>query len=218
MRKAVTRLQLIAAFSGMCAVSLACAADPAEISKAHITAGTVGYRTVEEALKKAGLLKYLTPENDQVRSKAVDNTQALIEELGEHYAGTWIEYDEHNSAHQMVAVAADGIHSKTLQDDPTIGVLRVRYSLKEMMAVHERLLYEYVVDSSAPVRLTFASVALQKNMIAVHVNPGDVDKARGMLAKAGFDMDMFYFQEARAPVPLAGPVHREEPSSLDGKR
>ncbi|MDR2334254.1 MAG: hypothetical protein LBE61_12310 [Burkholderiaceae bacterium] len=153
-----------------------------------------------------------------MRSKAVDNTQALIEELGEHYAGAWIEYDEHNSAHQMVAVAADGIHSKTLQDDPTIGVLRVRYSLKEMMAVHERLLYEYVVDSSAPVRLTFASVALQKNMIAVHVNPGDVDKARGMLTRAGFDMDMFYFQEVRAPVPLAGPVHREEPSSLDGKR
>ncbi|QNP50288.1 hypothetical protein [Diaphorobacter aerolatus] len=41
-----------------------------------------------------------------------------------------------------------------------------------------------------------------KNLVAVRVNTGDIDKVSSALRKAGYNMDMMYFEEASRPVPV----------------
>lgn len=161
-----------------------------------------GFQTIEEALSHADLQKYVSPANDQVIFRAANNTKALEAELGSYFAGTWIDYDEENVAHQFVATTSVGVSSKTLRENPDILVVNVKYGLKVMEAAYKRILFEFIVNKSAPVVITSATIDVQKNMIAVRVNTAtEIDKARSELAKAGFDMDMLYFEVGRAPRP-----------------
>ena len=74
-----------------------------------VMAGELGeqpvvHKTMKEALIAADLLKFETLENQEFIRNMAENQENLSKEIGEAYAGTWIEYDEKNVAHQIIAV------------------------------------------------------------------------------------------------------------------
>ena len=180
----------------------AVAADPSIISPSQITAGTPGFRTIEEAMEKAGLTKYLSPHNASVSAQASQNVEAIEAELGDFYAGTWIEFDEKYAARQVVAISSTTAESKTIRENPNIAVRYVKYSVKELMPVYEAILFQYIVDESSPLRITSGNVDFKENKVVVRHDGGDVDKIKSELERAGFDLDMLYFVEAKRPMAM----------------
>ncbi|QNN56618.1 hypothetical protein H9K76_19140 [Diaphorobacter ruginosibacter] len=204
----------IAVAAGMAISFIGYAADN-DYRPEEATAGKPGFRTIDEAIDKVGIRKYLTPENAQVTSNAADNTERIISDLGEYYAGTWIAYDDKNAAYQVVATTSTKFSSKAIQDDKNIKVIVVKYSHKQLMDVYEDLLFKYITNSSAPFEITSASLDYQNNALVVRVNPGEIEKVSNALKELGYDMGMLYFIEARKPVPVAT-IYHGQPILLKG--
>lgn len=179
------------------------------------TANTYGFRNIDEAIEKSGVEKYLTPENSRITSNAVENIDKIISELGDYYAGTWINYDDKNAAYQAVAVASTKFSSETIQSDKNIQVILVKYSHKQLMDVYEELLFKYIANPSAVFEITSASLDYKNNALAVRVNPGEIEKVSKALRELGYDMGMLYFEEARRPVPVAT-IYHGQPILLKG--
>ena len=151
-------------------------------------------------MEKAGLTKYLSPHNDSVSAQISQNAEAIEAELGDFYAGTWIEYEEKYAARQVVAISSTTAESRTLRENPNIEVRYVKYSVKELTPVYEAILFQYIVDESSPLRITSGNVDFKENKVVVRHDGGDVDKIKSELERAGFDLDMLYFEEAKRPM------------------
>ncbi|QNP50287.1 hypothetical protein [Diaphorobacter aerolatus] len=121
------------------------AADAGTRGLPDITPSTSGSRTLQEAMDKAGITKYLTPENGIVTDRLTQTTESIIKELGEYYAGTWLEYDENHKAYQVVATTNPITNSRTLQNNPEIIVVLVKYSKKQLRDLYHDLFYTFII-------------------------------------------------------------------------
>lgn len=160
----------------------------------HASGATVdqpGYRSSEDALKNTGFDKRITEKNNAVALKTSSVQDTLKIETGPFFAGTWIEYDEKNVAHQVVAVTSSMIKSKTASANPSIKYVYVKYSLDQLEKISNNLLDEFMVNPNTPIKVTSTNIDLKNNKISVRVeSESNIPPLEKLLSSRGYDMNM----------------------------
>lgn len=159
-----------------------------EASTSEATRAMPGFRSIEEAIGRAEISKRLTPENEAVVQAAANNQEQLEKQFGKAFAGTWIDYDNSNNAHQVLALTDSTLSTKALEN-PRFKVVYVRYDWQTLTKLHDEIHKRYVSDQKFEAGILSTSIDVKSNVVVVFGAEIDFKKIQQQLISDGYDLN-----------------------------
>ena len=164
------------------------------------------HETKEAALKASGLDVYASKKNDRVINAAAKNTDEIKAELADSFAGTWIKYDEHKVAHQVVAIKGGGNLTK-ISNAPENGflIVDVKYSYQELEATREKILTLFNKLSNGGEQLIFGiAIDDEKNKLVIRGYQQNLEFIKSKILISGIEEDIISLEAQDGPMTLMG--------------
>lgn len=156
---------------------------------------------IDGALIAADLYKYETPMNQKILEQISINQNALADEVGVDYAGTWVEYDENNGAHQIVAATRQINLKKNLQINGQIKILVVRNSLRHLNEIQEFLM-KYMESTREEPLVLSSAIDVRSNKLLVRIRPGRERELDSIIVNNALDVGAISIEHQNGPVQL----------------
>ncbi|MGE8319427.1 MAG: S1 family peptidase [Pseudomonadales bacterium] len=168
--------------------------------------GIEKYETKEAALKAAGLDIYDSEINRETIFNANKNEPQLSKNLGDKYAGTWIEYDENNHAYQVIATTSPvNIDQSLLTKGKTVFTL-AKHGYKKLIATQEKMAELLLDKNTIPDnKLVFSlDIDIPSNIIIINAQQENFKNISDLLAENGFDLSMIDLRTQEISDTLTG--------------
>lgn len=162
--------------------------------------------TLDEALEKAGLTGPVAEKNMKISQHISDHLENLKTQLGAHYAGTWIEYDAHGKAYQVIA-STEPIAIQNKPENYEIKNIVVMHSLAKLEAILYDMAERYLYTPIEQAVIYSMYVNFKKNKIIVRGKRENFDFIREKLMNDQYPIDLIDFEEQDAPVTLHGDLY-----------
>lgn len=160
-----------------------------------------GYKSKQEALEGAGLIKYESSNNRKIIEQISSNESELSRILGDSFAGTWVEYDKNYNAYQVIASTRPVQIKKALQTDGGSRVVLVRYSLNTLSSLSNYLAKHMVSAQGDPIIFSL-SLNIQENKLIVRARPEYFELIQRRVSEGGYDVGAISFEEQVGPSML----------------
>ncbi|CAM4035054.1 S1 family peptidase [Paracidovorax anthurii] len=165
--------------------------------------------TKDDALKKSGLDKYKTKENQLVLDSVDQRVEAAKKNFGDSYAGSWIEYDENNKARHVIAVTeqVDAVKAEAISQNGLAAVIYVKYSYA-VLEQNQKKIFDFFQGLTGNGEPLVYSVGIddQLNKLLVRGRQRDLSYIEIRLRNAGFDMNMIKLEVQEGQIQLTGVV------------
>lgn len=125
---------------------------------------------------------------------------ALKQDLGRNFGGTWLEYDIDHKAHRVVGVTTFTHRSSTIAANPDFILVHVTYSIDQLTAALDAINARYVLDATAPLHATTTMIDVRRNRVVIGVEKADMDTMKKALEADGYDMNMLHVEYIKRPV------------------
>ncbi|WCM94757.1 S1 family peptidase [Acidovorax sp. NCPPB 2350] len=179
-----------------------------QLHSVEFSTSSVIHFTKEKALEAAGLAKYATEDNERISRFISENIDALKSEVGEGYAGTWVEYDASNRIKQFVAIAGPIVLSNELAPVNGWEIVPVRFSEIQLVKARDDI-YEIFSNPTASNEPLIMSIAVDPitNKLLVRVREEHRERVRAELDRWSFGSDMTTVEVQNGPVNLMGHLY-----------
>ncbi|THU03972.1 S1 family peptidase [Lampropedia puyangensis] len=163
--------------------------------------------SMEKAIKIAGLEEKVSKDNLKAIDEMQSNSNYLLEQLGDAYAGDWIEYDENNNAYQVIAIAG-----MVLPKNISVNY-NVKYILVEKSASYLRNLQQDISniveanDFFYKGEIKSFGVDFIENKISIEVSRDALSEVENYLRNSGIDLDYVYFTIQDGDYHLYGEIY-----------
>lgn len=152
----------------------------------------------EEAKEQAGMTGPVAEENAVLTQLMGENLDTLKAQLGDNYAGTWVEYDANGKAYQVIASLTPITISTT-----------EKYDIKNIVVPNRLDALESIKAQIGRTQLTKPPESLiiysvytdyQKNKVVVRGKKENFESIKSTLAQEGFPLDLIDLEEQDSPL------------------
>ncbi len=200
-------MKALGIFLVLSCAQLACAQDASAPEL-----GRVFHRTMEEAIKAAGLQETMTKENDDFRDQVSAHYDKMVAGLGSAFAGTWMEYDSDGKAYLVVALTRPATLDASWIPDNRLKVVRFKHDYQSLKAIENRIVEKYLKTATFAPPIFEVFLDVRSNIVTVYTYPDQMENLRRMLRADGFDMNLLTIESRDGPVQPASPGRGAAPT------
>ena len=161
-------------------------------------------RNMDEPITATDLTKIFTPEIAPVFQRTATLDDALKQELGSEFGGTWLEYDADRTAHRVVGVTTlKHRSSSTIAANPDVVLVHVKYSLDQLTAALNAINSRYVLNVTGTPWATTTMIDLKNKRVVSGAEKADMGAMKKALEADGYDMNMLHVEYIKRPVAVS---------------
>ena len=199
--------------SFICSV-IALAFSSGAFSQSHSIENTdsvIFHATKQEALEAAGLDVYATEKNIAIMDQIAEDGIRLKKDFSQFYGGSWIEYDENNTATQVIATTNKNFIANNLKLNPGYKVkyVDVKFTLAELDLISEKAMSVFSgLNGKGDEPMVFsAAVDEPNNVVIVRGRVAFLSEIESIIRFSGLNMEAIRIEAQDGPVNLYGTLY-----------